>query len=212
MALGSYAGLQASIADFLNRTDLTNAIPDFITMAEAQINRRLAKDGPVREMLGRSDATITAEFIAVPTDFMGIKSIILTGSRYALEFIEPENITEYKTRYSTQDGDPRVYSIVGGQFQFWPWSGTGSYPAEIAYWKRLSALSSTNTSNWLLATHPDVYLYTALIQSGPYLKDDARLQMWASLSTQLLDDLVQADKVSRFAPHISVPFVYGGTP
>ena len=41
MALdGTYAGLQASIADFLNRTDLAAAIPDFIVLAEAQMARR----------------------------------------------------------------------------------------------------------------------------------------------------------------------------
>ena len=43
MALdGSYDGLKASIADFLNRSDLTTAIPDFIRMAEAQMTRRFA--------------------------------------------------------------------------------------------------------------------------------------------------------------------------
>ena len=39
MALSNYTGLKASIADFLNRDDLTAVIPDFITLAEAQINR-----------------------------------------------------------------------------------------------------------------------------------------------------------------------------
>ena len=41
MALGNYTELQASIADFLNRSDLTLVIPDFITMAEADMNRTL---------------------------------------------------------------------------------------------------------------------------------------------------------------------------
>ena len=39
MALNTYTGLKASIADFLNRDDLTSAIEDFITLAESQINR-----------------------------------------------------------------------------------------------------------------------------------------------------------------------------
>ena len=38
MALdGTYGGLKTSVADFLNRGDLASAIPDFITLAEAQI-------------------------------------------------------------------------------------------------------------------------------------------------------------------------------
>ena len=39
MALSNYTELKASIADFLNRDDLTSVIPDFITLAESQINR-----------------------------------------------------------------------------------------------------------------------------------------------------------------------------
>jgi len=34
MPLSNYTELRASIADTLNRDDLTNAIPDFITLAE----------------------------------------------------------------------------------------------------------------------------------------------------------------------------------
>ncbi len=39
MALTYYTGLKTSIADFLNRDDLTSVIPDFVALAEAQINR-----------------------------------------------------------------------------------------------------------------------------------------------------------------------------
>ena len=38
MALATYSDLKASVADFLNRTDLTSTIPDFIALAEADIN------------------------------------------------------------------------------------------------------------------------------------------------------------------------------
>lgn len=72
MALdGSYDGLRASIADFLNRGDLTAAIPDFVTLAEGQIARYLVKNGPVRQMMGRSDATLDEEYETLPDDFMG---------------------------------------------------------------------------------------------------------------------------------------------
>ena len=39
MPLSNYTELQASIADTLNRDDLTNQIPDFIRLAEAQLGR-----------------------------------------------------------------------------------------------------------------------------------------------------------------------------
>ncbi len=41
MALDTYSGLKTTIADYLNRDDLTSAIPSFITLAEAKFNRKL---------------------------------------------------------------------------------------------------------------------------------------------------------------------------
>ena len=41
MALSNYTELQASVADFLNRGDLTSVIPDFIKMTESELNRVL---------------------------------------------------------------------------------------------------------------------------------------------------------------------------
>ena len=39
MAITTYAELKSSIANWLNRDDLTAVIPDFIALAEAQIAR-----------------------------------------------------------------------------------------------------------------------------------------------------------------------------
>lgn len=211
MSLTTYAALQTSIADFLNRSDLTAAVPDFITLAEAQITRRLMKDGPVRQMMGRSDATINSEFIAIPTDFLGAKAMYLAPNYKPVDFVSPEEIVQRKTLYPNESGDPQCFSVVGGEFQFWPWH-SGTFTGELTYWKSIPALSVSNTSNWLLAAHPDIYLYTSLIQSAPYLKDDGRLTVWGTLAATALDDLIGADKVARTAPHLSVGIVPGGTP
>ena len=39
MALGTFTELKDAIADWLDRSDLTARIPDFIALAEARINR-----------------------------------------------------------------------------------------------------------------------------------------------------------------------------
>ena len=41
MAITTYAELQSSIADFLDRDDLTSVIPTFISLAEADMNRQI---------------------------------------------------------------------------------------------------------------------------------------------------------------------------
>lgn len=206
---GTYTGLKASIADFLNRSDLTAAIPDFVALAEAQMSRRLLQDGPVRMMMARSDATLTSEFVSVPTDFMGVRTIYVTGSDtpsglMQLQIATPDEINDLKTYYSDGNFDGlKRFAVVGSSFQFWPWTGT-SVTAEITYWQRVPALAS-NSTNWLLTSHPDAYLYGSLLQSAPYLKDDGRLQTWSTMLQTILADIVSADKMEQASAQIAIP-------
>jgi hypothetical protein len=56
-----------------------------------------------------------------------------------------------------------------------------TYSGELLYYAELEPLSDSNASNWLLEMSPDAYLYGALMQSAPYLKDDARMAVWSML-------------------------------
>ena len=62
MAVDTYTNLQAAIANFLARDDLTAQIPDFITMAEARMSRELE----TRSQEKRVTASINLHRIATP--------------------------------------------------------------------------------------------------------------------------------------------------
>ena len=62
MALTNYAELKSSIADFLNRDDLTSVIPTFISLAEAQFARDLRH----YKMENRATGTIDSQFMTKP--------------------------------------------------------------------------------------------------------------------------------------------------
>ena len=66
MALSNYTELQASIADTLNRDDLTAVIPDFVRLAEAQLNRVVRH----WRMEDRVIATVDSQYTALPTNFL----------------------------------------------------------------------------------------------------------------------------------------------
>lgn len=209
---GTYTGLKASIADYLNRTDLTSAIPDFIALAEAQISRRLLLQGPVRRMLVRADATISTEFGTVPSDFMGTRTFYFTEDRtQQLQICTADQINQKKSATTVLTGKPKFFAVVGTEFQFFP-APQASYAAELTYWQRLPALSVSNASNWLLTINPDAYLYGALLQAAPYLKDDARVTVWGSAFETILSDICAADKIERDSTFQAVPVVAGGTP
>lgn len=204
MALGSYDDLKASAADWLLRDDLTSQVPDFIALAEAQISRRLTKDGPVLDMMGRAAITVDDEFVDVPTDFVGAHSIYIEDLKAPLFFVDAERIDALKLLDPNQSGDPTHFAVVGREYQFWPWNGT-TLTGEQKYWQRIPALSDSNTSNWLLELHPDAYLYGTLMQAAPYLDDDARTEVWAALFANVLADIISADKLTRRAPRMDGP-------
>lgn len=196
MAITSYSTLQTTVGDWLNRSDLTTVIPDFITLAEAQFNRTLRH----RKMVERATATLDTEYSAMPADWLeSIRYQINTNPITVMEFVSPDQAALLKGAYSTS-GKPIFYSQIGQQFQVIPAPDSGSaYTGELTYYAKIPALSAENTSNWLLADSPDIYLYGALLQSAPYLQDDQRLSIWAAIYQRLIDDLKVSDERSRMA-------------
>jgi len=190
MALNTFAGLKATIADYLNRDDLTTIIPSFITIAEAKFNRKLR----VRQMVTRAEGQIETSFFAYPADWLEAKEFQLnTNPITRLKFVTEAQGDELKaTRYTTV-GTPVYYTITGSQLEFIPTPDT-TYSAELTYYAKIPALSDSNTSNWLLAYAPDLYLYGALIEATPYLKDDERLPVWSQMYVNSLGDIEVADE------------------
>lgn len=205
MALdGSYTGLKASIVDWLNRADLAATVPDFIALGEADMARKLVMAGAPKEMIVRAEAEIDDEYETTPPDFMGAVSIAIQGTTKPLNLSRPEDIASMKINYPSQSGNPTAYAILGTEFQFWP-APTASLMVDLVYIQRFQNLNDSIVSNWLLTLHPDAYLYHALIQSAPYLKDDNRLQVWQSKADAAIQSICQSGRRGMAAPHLAMP-------
>lgn len=189
MAISTYTELKSAVADWLNRDDLTSVIPTFIALAESSMERVLR----TRNMLVRSNATIDTQYSAVPADFLEIRSIKITGSNPSvpLVFKSIEQMDDLDST-TTASGIPKYYCVVGNQIRVHPTPGTG-YTAELGYYAKLSKLSDSVSSNWILTSHPDAYLYGALIQAAPYLKEDERAGVWTQLFTAAIEAIKTAD-------------------
>lgn len=179
----NYSELKAAVADFLNRQDLTSVIPTFIKLCEADLNRTVRH----RSMLVRATALLDTHFTTLPDDYLEAKNIQLnTTPVTSLQYVTMEHAD--LLRQSFTSGKPRYYTLVGDTIEVVP-PPDGDYTIELTYYGSLTPLSDTVSSNWLLAAHPDVYLYGTLMQSAPYLKDDERIPVWGQLYRQLLSDV-----------------------
>jgi hypothetical protein len=184
MAITTYSELKSSVADWLNRDDLTSVIPDFITLSESQYNRSIRH----RNMIVRSRASIDARYSATPPDWIQtVQLILLTNPVQPLNFITNEEINKRRAA-SSAVGRPNSFTHVGTEIAVYP-APDSTYEGELVYYGKIPALSDSNTTNWLLDLSPDIYLYGSLIQATPYLRDDERLPMISSLYQRMIEDM-----------------------
>jgi hypothetical protein len=192
MALTTYTELQSSVADFLNRGDLTSVIPDFITMTESEFNRLLR----VSNMSIRTRAPLDSQYVKLPAGFLGMRNIdLLTDPVTPLSYKNLQNLDIHRANDAT--GKPLYYSIMQNNIEFAPVPDS-EYTLEIVYYQKIPPLSD-NTTNWLLEEHPDAYLYGALMHSAPYLQADERVGLWAAKYNQIIQQIISSDEKAKFS-------------
>lgn len=177
MALSTYTELKASIADYLNRDDLTATIPDFIALTEAQVNR----DVRHWQMENRATATIDSQYLSRPSDWVETIRLHLTGGNTsAMVLLSSQAMASKRQGSENVSGKPEYYRHAESQYEIFP-TPDASYAAELHYIQKIPSLSDSNASNWLLSDSPDVYLFGALLNASPYLGEDARISVWGQL-------------------------------
>jgi hypothetical protein len=195
MGYTNYTDLQASVAAYLGRSDLTAVIPDFIRFAEI----RLARDLRTRSMLKSATApTVAADArVALPTDFLEIRDLFVQGNpRMPVTYLSSSAFT--RDARADESGLPVFYTVLASEFQFAPIPDT-VYTLEILYYARPTVLSGSNPSNVFLANYPDALLYGALIEAEPYLINDARSQTWATLYDRAVKNISDADQGGEYS-------------
>ena len=193
-----YASLQTHVADTLNRGDLTGVVPNFIQQFEAQAKR----DFRLRKLSDRGTFAVSADGLAMPTDFYSLESWYHDGSTYfgPISIVTPDQIGKLKGSYGAT-GVPQFAALVDKVARFAP-VPDASYDTQMVYWRTIVSLSATNTTNWLLLAAPDIYIYGALVESAPYLKDDSRLALWQNLLEQRIEALHLATVDAQFGGSI----------
>ena len=192
MAISNYAELKSAVADWLNRADLTSAIPNFVSLAEAKFNRDLR----TRQQVKRAYATLSGQYIQLPTDWAeGINLQLNVNPVRVLDFVTTDQADRIKARrYGDTNAD--AYTIVGSQLEVVPVVGDDT-EIEMAYYAKIPALSDSNTTNWLLTQWPDLYLYGALVHAAPYLREDDRIATWKGLADQLTEEIRMSDERAK---------------
>ena len=183
MAITTFSELQAAIANRMNRTDLTALIPEFIAGAEARMNRVIRAP----QMIQAATLAIAGRLTPLPSDFLQVERVTRLdgGARRVMRFVPGPLEAEFGDGSS---GVPNAFSIRGLQLEcFAPPAGPTS--VDLSYYARIPALSGPNPANWVLTSHPDIYLYGSLVEASIYRQDSQREADYASRVGAAMEEL-----------------------
>ena len=197
MALSTYTELKSTIANWLNRSDLSSEIADdFIKLTEADFNSKLR----IRKMITQVSITIDNETESLPSDFLQVRDFyIVSGSRkYPLRYMTPSQMDQ--TKGTSNTGLPLAYTILGDTFRFMP-KPDDEYAGTLNYYKKFSALTSTNTTNFILSDHPAIYLYGSLFHAANFLGgyNPQQVQTWQQMFATSMERLEQNDREDQYS-------------
>jgi len=192
MALATYSELVSTVESYLARTDLTSIIPTFIQLAQD----RMTRDLRTREMLKVVTTTATDGTVEIPTDFLEMREMHFQGNPpITLEYESPDKF--FRDQLTTTSGLPYYYTIIGYEFQFAP-TPDSSKTLQLLYYAKPTYISSTTSSNLYLANYSDALLYATLAEAEPYLFDDQRIQVWASMYDRAIANIMSSDIGKKF--------------
>lgn len=192
MSITNYSELVDAITGWMNDASLSAYAPDFIAMAEASFNRRLAN----LEMEGTATIAAAAS-VSLPTDFISIKTLYLdTDPRKLLEPMSEGDLRRYWAAQTT--GEPASYALASESILLGPAPDT-TYTLSMTYLRKLTPLSASNITNWLLEAHPDLYLYASLLHGEFRGWNDDRLPMIGNAVDTIISEINMAGNRRRTA-------------
>lgn len=180
MSLATYSDILTAITNFTHRSDLSTIAPDLITLAESRINKELR----VKDMETSVASTIAAGVISVPSGYLAMKNAYIS-SVSPIQGLDRKDSNWIYSEYPNRNPEdiPKFIAREESSFIFGPYPNA-NYVVTLVYWARLPALSSA--TNPIFTAYPGLWLFGALAEAAPYIKDDKRIGMWEGKFNQIL--------------------------
>jgi hypothetical protein len=196
-----YAALQTAVLNWAARSDTatTTEVVNCIAFATDGFNYGVPARGiaplRVREMETLASITMTDGVGTLPTDYLQYKT--------AKSMASLPNPLSYATGSYTNGayadgaaGLSTTFSITGSTIYVFPTSGVD---VDMVYYAKIPTLSDSNTSNWLLAKMPSLYLHAALMHLAMFTRDDALLSRSQAIVAATIDGLNLTNDLSEYA-------------
>lgn len=210
MAIATFGDLTTAIGTWLARSgdsSITGNASDFIALLEARLNR-WQPALRVAEIEATLTGTPGSRFIALPNDFREPISLFrTTDSEYeAMRPFIPGN-----DPLTVTEGTPEAWGIDGTNIVLdCPEAQADTFT--FRYRQKFALGPGTDTTNWLLQEHPDVYLFGSLVEATAFMKSPAQAQLWDGRFGTAMEEVTNQDARSKSIAPMTMDAMLIGPP
>lgn len=189
MALNSFTTIKDASLRWLNRvgfTELEDDIEDLMQIAQ----RSIWRTANLNAMVNIATIQVGARIVAQPADILRVRSMTLQKGSQSHDL----KGKDLRTVYLARDVDtPRYYASQDTNFVFGP-DPDQTYTVDIIFYKALTNISSTNTTNWVSDNYPELIMWSTLYEALLFLKDDNRAAVWKAKYDTLLAEIEKSER------------------
>lgn len=196
MAITDYNSLQSAVNSYVIYDDISSEFGTLLGLAEAVMNREVR----IRQMQASRDySSQSTQTLTLPDDFIEAITFYQDGENGGtLEYLPPKLFWGSRDG-RTGTGQPAFYTTEDATLSLAP-SPDGARDYVLKYYAKVDGLSSSNTTNDLLTTAPDVYLWQVLYQAALLSDDEPSQQKYERNYLAAKQSLHDADKRGRLRP------------
>ena len=195
MSLDTYSNLKTAVQKWTRRNDIPDHVDDVILLCETEIYANTEEPLRLRSMETRATAstTTTSRFLALPDSYLKMRQmkLVLSSSYPDLIYKAPEQLLVCDVA-----GQPIDYTITSQlEFDRVP---DEAYTVEMSYFKKPTALSSSNQTNDVLTNHPNIYLFGCQWATFIYAGEDAKANAFYALFLNAIAGANNEDRQGRY--------------
>jgi len=198
----NYSELVAGSIAYADRYDLevSQNIDMFIVMVEARVNRLLkTRKQSARAYTLTQDGT---EYYSLPPDWAGMRDIQLTSAiptgEHGVQSFSLLDPKQFDKKRGVPYSGSLYYTVIADQIQIFPIQEAGK-TIEMVYFQKVPNLNSTDSSNWMSADQPDIYLAGMTAEIELFAKNYDAATGWYDRLKIAVDELDSVDWVERWS-------------
>jgi hypothetical protein len=184
MAFQDYLDLRIGVSEHVGNRAISDVFPRLVKLAETTLNKKLR----TRKQMTTATLTFTNGVAALPTGCLEIISLFGPNKEplRATSLADVQFPRSSYGQYAIDNLNVVIYGLTGTR--------------NLRYFAALPTLTtSPTTSNWLLADHPQVYLYAVGFEAAKFLRDPELAAMTDQLFSNALDEIKIDDDRTRWA-------------